>query len=126
MFRNSYKKLKAILKMRCPNCHKGDFFVHRNAFFPLRKITQIHEKCPQCGLNYTLEPSFYFGAMYVAYALTVGLSLFIFWLGHAFLQWDFIRIFILTGILLLLGIPYTLRFSRCIWIHIFIQYKSKS
>jgi hypothetical protein len=32
----------------------------------------MHEKCSHCGLIYQIEPSFFYGAMYVSYGLNVA------------------------------------------------------
>lgn len=33
----------------------------------------MHSHCPHCGLQYEREPGFFWGAMYITYAFTVGL-----------------------------------------------------
>ena len=43
--------------------------------FNPKKITAIHENCSNCNLRYMIEPSFYYGAMYVNYGITVALSI---------------------------------------------------
>lgn len=47
------------------------------------------DHCPECGLSFMPEPGFYYGAMYVSYALTIALSVF-----------NFIWIYMLWGLLL--------------------------
>jgi hypothetical protein len=39
------------------------------------KTQKMHEKCSHCGLIYQIEPSFFYGAMYVSYGLNVALVL---------------------------------------------------
>ena len=70
MFKKGHK-LNSILKGKCPQCHQGDFFTHNFTLHPA-KIIQIHKNCNHCNLKYMLEPSFFYGAMYVNYALTVA------------------------------------------------------
>ena len=122
MFFNQYSKICAILKFRCPRCYKGSFFVYNKFTIYPNRIIKIHDNCPKCNLKYMLEPSFYYGAMYIAYGLTVGFSILTFLLGHYLLRWHLLEIFILIGIMLVMTTPFTLRFSRCIWIHLFVGY----
>ena len=111
-------KLYSIFKNKCPRCHSGDFFVEAKLY----KL-KMHKNCPHCDLKYMLEPSFFYGAMYIAYALTVALAVAIFTTGYL-LGFDLIVNFI--GIILALVIlsPLTMRLSRLIYINIFISFDS--
>lgn len=117
-------KLYSVLNNKCPQCHEGDFFVHR-CTLKLKNNLKIHEKCEVCGLKYMIEPSFFYGAMYVSYALTVALAVAIFVIGyllHLGLMASFIAIFVL---LIALN-PLIMRISRLIYINMFVQYRKKS
>ncbi len=70
MFRKG-SKLYAIFKFKCPHCHDGEFFVDRNPY-NLMRAGDIHQECSVCHRKYQPEPGFYYGAMYVAYALAVA------------------------------------------------------
>jgi hypothetical protein len=35
----------------------------------------MKENCSHCGLRYQIEPSFFYGAMYVSYGLNVALGI---------------------------------------------------
>jgi hypothetical protein len=35
----------------------------------------MNEKCSHCGLKYQIEPSFFYGAMYVSYGLNVAVGI---------------------------------------------------
>ena len=65
-------KLYSIFKMKCPSCHEGDFFTTKNAY-NLKKVAEMHARCPVCNQSYEPEPNFYYGSMYVSYAYTVAL-----------------------------------------------------
>jgi hypothetical protein len=39
----------------------------------LNKILKMHDNC-HCGLKYQIEPSFFYGAMYVSYGLNVAVE----------------------------------------------------
>ena len=64
-------KLYSIFKLKCPKCHEGEFFESR--LYDLKKLGHVLEECPTCKTSYVPEPGFYFGAMYVSYALGVAL-----------------------------------------------------
>lgn len=64
-------KLYSIFRFKCPHCHEGEFFVDGNPY-NLLKAGDIHERCSVCHRKYQPEPGFYYGAMYVAYALAVA------------------------------------------------------
>ena len=66
-------KLYSIFKMRCPRCQEGEFFISHA--YDLKNAGTIHEHCSECNLKYSREPGFFYGAMYVAYALGVALLL---------------------------------------------------
>ena len=66
-------KLYSITKGKCPKCHEGDFFRFGFTFNP-SKVTKIHDNCSNCNLKYMLEPSFFYGAMYINYGITVAIS----------------------------------------------------
>lgn len=114
-------KLYSILNNKCPKCNEGDFFVTSN-FLKLSQLTKLHKNCSHCDLKYMMEPSFYYGAMYVNYALTVGLAVITFIVAHLGLGLNLLNSFFAIVAVLLLTITLTLRLSRIIWIHIFVKY----
>ena len=118
-------KLYSILFNKCPKCHEGDFLKERN-IFKFHKAFDMHEKCTKCGLKYMMEPSFFYGAMYVNYSLTVGLSIITFVVASLLFNLSLIESFIPIVVVLVLTSPLSLRFSRIIWINFFIKYKPDS
>ena len=100
-------------------------FEERNPY-KISKIFNMPHQCEHCGQIYQLEPSFFYGAMYVNYALTVAIAVAIFiamwvlgrpWELHQYL------IGIILGIVALA--PLTFRLGRSIWINIFIKYEGQ-
>lgn len=63
-------KLYSIFKFKCPQCQEGEFFISKP--YDLKNVGKIHENCSECGIKYSKEPGFYYGAMYVSYALGVA------------------------------------------------------
>lgn len=92
----------------------------------------MHKTCPNCGERFEPEPGFYFGAAYVSYALTVAL-----WVAYyvalitfeslGMFSWSFeedAMAFIVGGVVLLVVLlPLIYRFSRSIWINLFVKYR---
>ena len=113
-------KVYSILKNKCPKCNEGKFFENDNPFH-LKKVLKMHEHCAHCGFKYQIEPSFFYGAMYVSYAITVALSIATFIILYAF-DLDLITIFIGIIAVLILFTPLTLRLARLIYINIFVGY----
>jgi uncharacterized protein (DUF983 family) len=118
-------KLYSILFNKCPKCQEGDFFID-NHFFHFKKLLKIHDNCSHCNLKYMMEPSFYFGAMFVNYALTVGISILVFLATHFLLKFNLLQSFIGIVIILAIFSLHTLRLSRIIWINIFVNYTKDS
>ncbi|MFY8020107.1 MAG: DUF983 domain-containing protein [Bacteroidia bacterium] len=109
----------SIMKAKCPQCQSGKMFTH--SAFNLSKFTSMNETCPVCKLKFEIEPGFFWGAMYVSYALTVGLMLV---LGGAILFFSSGKAGFYTYIIpiisaLILSSPVTYRYSRVLMIHLF-------
>lgn len=117
-------KLYSITKARCPRCHEGDFFKYKFTFNP-SKITQLHSNCSSCNLKYMMEPSFFYGAMYVNYGITVALSVITFLICTLIFGATLLQSFIAILIALLVLAPVNLRLSRILWIHMFVSYEEK-
>ena len=83
----------------------------------------MHEHCSNCGTKYKMEPSFFFGAMYVNYALAVALFVAVFIIAKVFIGLSILHSFIAIVIVSLILTPVTIRLSRIIWINLFVSYK---
>ena len=118
-------KLYSILKNKCPRCHEGQFFKFGITFNP-SKITQLHDNCPKCNLKYMIEPSFFYGAMYVNYGIIVALFVSVFIICKLILGLTIIQSFIAIIIASLILAPINLRLSRIIWINMFISYQKSN
>jgi uncharacterized protein (DUF983 family) len=118
-------KLYSIFRHKCPRCQEGDFFVSHP--YDLSKAGDLHPECPNCGLKYQAEPGFYYGAMYVSYAITVALFVTIWVSFNLFLPsfsvgWQIGAIIFFT---LLLG-PYIYALSKIIWANFFFSYEKNT
>jgi uncharacterized protein (DUF983 family) len=119
-------KLYAILGQKCPHCHEGNLFINRNPYV-LNKIWEMPNSCSVCGQIYQLEPSFFYGAMYVNYGLTVAIGVAVF-VGMSLLGDEWSLEAYLIGIIgsIILAAPITFRLGRAIWINMFISYDPKA
>lgn len=107
-----------VLRQKCPRCGEGNMFVDPNPYH-LNHMATMHKHCPECGLRYEPETGFYYGAMYLSYAIGVFSSLIIFAiLNFAFgvpTLWAFIAVATWW-----IGLsPYLFRFSRALWLSLF-------
>jgi uncharacterized protein (DUF983 family) len=113
-------KLYSIFAAKCPKCHEGDMFLHKNPY-NLNKAFEMVEKCPVCGQKSQPEPGFYYGAMYVSYALAVAIGCFV-GVPLLFFGASAMTTVIAIAVALLVLSPLTLRLSRMIWINFFYHY----
>ena len=118
-------KLYSIFKEKCPRCHEGEFFKYKFTFNP-NKITQLHENCPKCNFKYMMEPSFFYGAMYVNYGITVALSVITFVITKLIFDFSLLQCFAAIIVALLALAPFNLRLSRTLWINMFVSYDQKT
>lgn len=114
-------KFYSIRTMTCPRCQEGPFFVANP--YNIRRAGDLHDHCPKCGLKYEKEIGFYYGAMYVSYALGVALFVacwvsFNLFFPHASTA---LQITLITCISLLAG-PYFYALSKIIWANLFFNY----
>lgn len=114
-------KLYSIIHMKCPRCHEGAVFPERNPY-KLSKMFALHEHCPHCGLRYQLEPSFFYGAMYVSYGYSVAVFVATYVLMRLIYSPPLYHIIIALALVLLLFTPPIFRLSRITWMNLFIKY----
>ena len=116
-------KLYSIFYNKCPQCQEGRFF-KQGITLKLKNNLKVYENCESCGLKYMIEPSFFYGAMYVSYALTVALAVAIFIISYL-IGLDLIGSFIAILVILIALTPLTMRVSRLVYINMFVHYKNK-
>lgn len=113
--------LGASLALKCPRCREGNLFKEKS-LYTFKNLTLMHQKCSNCSLLFEPEPSYYTGSMYVSYGLTVGISIAVFVLLYFVFDISMLAYLIINGLVLLILIPYTFRFSRSLWITMFIKF----
>lgn len=119
-------RLYSILKGKCPVCHVGSVFKSSKIFNP-SKFDKMNDRCSDCGHKYEIETGFFYGAMYVAYALTVAISVATFVLTYLIYSdtpyWMYI---INILVVLIIMAPITFRGGRLIWMNFFNSYNNKA
>ncbi|RAJ06580.1 uncharacterized protein (DUF983 family) [Chitinophaga skermanii] len=115
-----------VFKNKCPRCRRGDMFKNKNPY-NLRKMMQMNDKCEVCKQPFDIEVGFYFGASYVAYAMTVAMSVATFiayWVFFGFDLYDNSIIYwlIVNAVVLLIMQPLFMRLARAIWLSFFVRY----
>ena len=114
-------KLYSILNNKCPRCNEGDFYVEKSAW-SFKNLLKLYENCSNCDLKYMMEPSFFFGAMFVNYALSVAIGIATFVIAKVVLDLTINQSFVSIIAALILFTPISLRLARLIWINIFVSY----
>jgi len=115
-------KLYSILTGTCPKCQNESMYIDQNPLH-LSKVLKMHEHCSHCGLKYMIEPSFFYGAMYVSYGLNVAIGIAAFVVSFALFDLDMKGSFIAIFASLVLLMPFVLRLSRNIYINMFVSYE---
>ncbi|HRG51287.1 MAG TPA: DUF983 domain-containing protein [Bacteroidia bacterium] len=115
-------RLYSILANKCPRCHKGNFFETGNPY-DLKRFTKMNSECPACKEDFNRETGFYFGAAYVSYGLTVGFGIGLYLLLCVWGNVDTASFVIIFSLLLIALLPVFFRFSRLIWINLFVHPK---
>jgi uncharacterized protein (DUF983 family) len=114
-------KLNSILTGTCPRCQKESMYVDQNLLH-INNCIKMNEKCSHCGLRYQIEPSFFYGAMYVSYGLNVAVGIAAFIVSFIVFNSDLKTAFIAIIASILVLFPIVLRLSRNIYINMFVSY----
>ena len=114
-------KLNSILTGSCPKCQNESMYLDKNPLH-LAKVLKMNENCSHCGLKYQLEPSFFYGAMYVSYGLNVAVGIAAFIVSFVFFGTTIEESFLAIVIALIVLFPFVLRLSRNLYINMFISY----
>ena len=114
-------KLNSILTGSCPRCQEESMYVDKNPY-NVMNLYKMHEYCGHCNLKYQFEPSFFYGAMYVSYGLTVGIGILIFLILNLFLTLNATKSLVAVALGIVILMPITARFARNIYINFFISF----
>ena len=118
-------KLNSILTGSCPKCQNESMYSDKNPLH-LTKVLKMNDHCGHCGLKYQIEPSFFYGAMYVSYGLNVALGIAAFIVSFVFFGASIEQSFLAIVITLIVLFPFVLRLSRNLYINMFVSYDPKA
>jgi uncharacterized protein (DUF983 family) len=114
MSRGAWQTLKDVLDQRCPRCRLGRMF-HYSIF---RGWPKMYLRCPVCGLLFDREPGYFLGAMYISFAVGMGVVAAFSVLVWAVTVWGFTKDVIVAVLLFLPLAPAITLFSRVLWIYL--------
>lgn len=118
---NKGNKLYSIFTGTCPKCHQESMYVNTNPY-ALSDALKMHDKCSHCGTKYLIEPSFFYGSMYVSYGVGIAFAVAAFVISYLFLGSSLVTAFVAIVITIIAFGPIIMRWSRNIWINMFIHY----
>ena len=114
-------KLHGILGWKCPRCQSGNMYKTGVG----GGIYNMHKECPKCKQDFEMEPGFYWGAMYIGYALSAVYML----VGFAICLWVFkltaTASFVWLIFLGILFLPFLARYARAIWLSTNVRFSPK-
>ena len=89
-------------------------------------MSQHFDKCNHCGRRLSIEPGFYYGAMYVSYSLAVA-HIISFLIASYVLEFEleFWKFILLVGFTLALLTPLYYALSKIIWANMFMNFKTE-
>lgn len=118
-------KLYSILTGSCPKCHEESMYVNNNPY-KIGHLFKMHERCSNCNTKYKIEPSFFYGAMYVSYGVGIAFAVAAFVIAKLILGANLILTFIAIVVTMVGFMPVIIRLSRNIWINLFFKYDTEA
>jgi uncharacterized protein (DUF983 family) len=106
---------------KCPRCHKGKVFENSNPY-SFKKPFEMEDSCSECDLKYEREPGFFYGALYVSYALMSGIFIVWFLADLLWIHMEALTLAIAVASTMLVLFPVVFRSSRIIWLNFFIRF----
>ncbi len=114
-----------IVKMKCPNCRKGDMFVNKSVF-PLGKSLKLVDNCAVCGQKMVNETNNGPGINYALTVIIFFLNLAWYWPVFGLSYFDnslYYYMAVSTAVVVLLQ-PWTMRYSRVLYLYMYVPYQS--
>jgi len=111
----------SILTGSCPKCHLESMYMAKNPYKP-GHLFKMNERCSHCNTKYKIEPSFFYGAMYVSYGVGIAFATAAFVVARLLLAASLPLTFMAIVATMVLFMPIIIRLSRNIWINLFISY----
>ncbi|WP_298476137.1 DUF983 domain-containing protein [uncultured Maribacter sp.] len=115
-------KIYSILSGKCPVCQNESMYLESNPY-KLGSTLKMIERCSSCNTKYKIEPSFFYGAMYVSYPVGIAFGAFALVISYYLFHLDLVASYVVIVIVMIISLPIILRISRNIWINMFMKYK---
>ncbi len=117
-------KAYSIVTSTCPVCQSGKMYSNKNPY-KISETLKMNERCPHCDTKFKIEPSFFYGAMYVSYGVGIAFAVVAFIVSFFILNLGRLNSFFVIIGTLVVFLPIILRLSRNIWINFFFKYDEK-
>jgi uncharacterized protein (DUF983 family) len=114
-------KLYSMLFGVCPKCHEESMYITKNPYI-ISETLKIKERCSHCKTKYRIEPSFFYGSMYVSYGVGIAFAVAAFVISHLIFGLSLLTSFSAIVGTLVVFMPIIMRLSRNIWINMFMSY----
>ncbi len=114
-------KIYSIITGACPKCHHESMYVEKNPY-RISETLKMHDHCSNCKTKYSMEPSFFYGSMYVSYGVGVAFAVAAFIISYVIFESSLMTGFIVIVATLIGLMPVIMRLSRNIWINLFMSY----
>ena len=114
-------KIYSIFTGNCPKCHQESMYKTKNPYV-LGDVFKINDNCSKCKLKYRLEPSFFYGSMYVSYGVGIAFSVVAFLTSYLAFETSLMTAFLAIVFTMSILGPIIMRLSRNIWINMFVSY----
>jgi len=114
-------KVYSIFTGKCPVCHNELMYKDPNPYH-LSQTLKMHERCAHCNTKYKIEPSFFYGAMYVSYPVGIAFATAAFVITYLIFGTGLVSAFISIVGTMIIFMPIIMRISRNIWINFFMSY----
>ncbi len=111
----------SILTGSCPVCQNESMYKN-TSIFAIKDVLGMNERCSHCNTKYSMEPSFFYGAMYVSYGVGIAFGVAAFVISHLFLKLNLLISYFIIVATIVVFLPIILRLSRNIWINLFMSY----
>ena len=118
---NKGSKLYGILTGVCPKCHEESMYTNKNPY-DVTELFSMHENCSNCKTKYKIEPSFFYGSMYVSYGVGIAFAVAAFVISFVLLESSINVAIVAIVASQVLFYPIIVRLSRNIWINLFMNY----
>lgn len=106
----------ALAQCKCPHCRRGDLFPV--PVYSFAKLTAVNQRCSVCSEEFAPEPDFFYGAMYISYALSVALFISIMVVLNVFFEDPPLMLYIGSVVFFnVLLLPLMLRYSKTLYLY---------